>query len=611
MDMVLKTITHCINSRIMHYSMRCISSCVLLCLTLNTQAKTPVTTPNTTVVETPIVQVHISGIRNPALENASKRLKVILQPLQTSANPQQVQFFYEQAKQQILTSIQPYGYFKATVTSKLKRTNQHWIANFRITPGPVMHVTRIKLDITGAGANSKPFQRLKKHVPLKLHAPLNTPDYDKTKQMFMDTAYKLGYFKAKVVKSHLRIYMTSYQAHIILHFDTGPRYYFGKTIFNSSRYNQSFLRRYMTYKAGDPYSLHKIQQMQLDLSNSPYFAQVLVNPKPNQHPPPHTVPVHIRTHSARSQRYSIGGGYGTDTGPRVTGTADFLRVTHSGQRLQLQSSYSPSISYALANYIIPGSRPAKNYYTLSTGVYHMDLSNVGKANSYKASIHYDTQIKGWKQTLGLTYLDEKYQFTGNQSAGVSPLLQHKQTASMLVPSVTWADRKVQGRKIPHAGYSISLKLSGANKDVLANSSFFQSMLSTKLLYTTPFHLRNILRAQIGYTHIDNLNHLPLSLQLMAGGADSIRGYDYQTIGPGRKLLVGSAELQQKIIGSLYLVGFYDVGNVSEHWSDKLKQSAGPGLAYLTSLGTFELTAAKVLQDPHKKWMVQFSIHPAI
>lgn len=560
---------------------------------------------------TTAVTFSINGIQGAAQKNIEARLNSLLEPIVYGSNKAKVLFFYHQAATQIKSSIEPFGYFKSKVISSIQHQESHWHMQFNITPGPVMLVSKLKLQLSGPGANTQPFLRYKKHFPIHAGKPLNVTQYNKAKDNFLELAYRLGYFKAKIIREKLRINLKQYRATIIMHLDTGTRYHFGVTRFNPSPYSMSFLRRYMNYHPGEPYNSNSVQRLQNDLSNTPYFTQVIVDPTPTVNPPPYSVPIEIKTTAANSQHYMLSGGFGTDTGVRAVASADWLRVTRSGQRLNLNTNLSLRNSYLVGNYIIPGRQPAINYYTITSGIYHFDLENVGHADSAKIGISYDTKLWGWRQTIGLAYLMEKYDFSKSKSPNISPQLRQAQKTSMLIPSANWTRRVVKGRSIPKQGYMLSLQIAGAHKDVLAKDSFFQTRASIRTLYTLPIHLRAILRGEIGYTHINELSELPLSLQLLTGGANSLRGYGYQSIGPGKKMLLASAELQQRLFGNLYVVGFYDVGNVADSWKTQVKQSAGTGLAYLTSIGTFEITAAKPLRDSHKKWRIQFSMAPSI
>ncbi|MES2710751.1 MAG: BamA/TamA family outer membrane protein [Pseudomonadota bacterium] len=91
-------------------------------------------------------------------------------------------------------------------------------------------------------------------------------------------------------------------------------------------------------------------------------------------------------------------------------------------------------------------------------------------------------------------------------------------------------------------------------------------------------------------------NVPPAQRLYAGGGGSVRGYDYQSIGPrdrrgrpagGASLLEGSVEFRQRIGGSLGAVAFLDTGAVGTDAfapTDALRVGAGVGLRYYTAFG---------------------------
>ena len=70
----------------------------------------------------------------------------------------------------------------------------------------------------------------------------------------------------------------------------------------------------------------------------------------------------------------------------------------------------------------------------------------------------------------------------------------------------------------------------------------------------------------------------------------------------------SIELQQKIYNSLYAVLFHDTGDVtnSAQFINTSYESTGVGVAWLSPIGTLELTAAKP-KTKKSKWVLQFSM----
>jgi translocation and assembly module TamA len=111
--------------------------------------------------------------------------------------------------------------------------------------------------------------------------------------------------------------------------------------------------------------------------------------------------------------------------------------------------------------------------------------------------------------------------------------------------------------------------------------------------------------------VSDLSELPLSLQFWTGGSKKLRGYDYLSIGTGRKLLEGSIQLQHEIWNSLYLGPFYDVGNASDDPFRDIQSSVGMALTWASPVGAIELSAAHALTDRGKSFKIQFSMGPEL
>ena len=111
--------------------------------------------------------------------------------------------------------------------------------------------------------------------------------------------------------------------------------------------------------------------------------------------------------------------------------------------------------------------------------------------------------------------------------------------------------------------------------------------------------------------VENLNTLPLTLQYYTGGAQSIRGYNYKSIGPGRILTVASIELQHKVYGDWYVSTFFDAGNVANNLTTDFKRGAGVGIVWQSPIGAIELTYARALDDPGRPWRLQFTMGPEL
>ncbi len=104
------------------------------------------------------------------------------------------------------------------------------------------------------------------------------------------------------------------------------------------------------------------------------------------------------------------------------------------------------------------------------------------------------------------------------------------------------------------------------------------------------------RGTVGSLLAADRTDVPRHQRLYAGGGGSVRGYDYQSIGPrdarnrpegGASLLEGSLELRQRVWGDIGAVGFIDAGSVGTGSSpdfSSLRVGAGLGLRYYTPIG---------------------------
>ena len=108
----------------------------------------------------------------------------------------------------------------------------------------------------------------------------------------------------------------------------------------------------------------------------------------------------------------------------------------------------------------------------------------------------------------------------------------------------------------------------------------------------------------------SVEDIPADRRFYVGGGGSVRGYDYQGIGPkdpegnpigGRSYMELSGELRLQVTDTIGIVPFVDAGTVSEGeflQSARFKVGAGVGMRYLTPFGPLRIDAAVPLNpDP--------------
>jgi translocation and assembly module TamA len=151
------------------------------------------------------------------------------------------------------------------------------------------------------------------------------------------------------------------------------------------------------------------------------------------------------------------------------------------------------------------------------------------------------------------------------------------------------------------GFRLGAYISGGTETFGSDVSFLRGRLQGDGVLRLWDGGRLLVRGEIGTVEVDDVDRLPLSRRFFTGGDDSVRGFDYQSLGPvnedgdvvgGRHLAVGSIELEQLIAGNWGAAVFMDAGNAMNDWSVNLRRSAGVGLRYRSPVGMFRVDVAK-------------------
>lgn len=508
--------------------------------------------------------------------------------------------FLKQIDPITLKAIQPFGYFSPVISHQTSTSHGRQKIKIHVQLGLITRINQVNIFIDGEGKHETLLDELKQHTKLKPGEPLLIKHYNAFINNLFNISAQLGYFNASMTKKRLVIHPKSHQARITIHFNTGRRSRFGETTFNKNPLKTTFLEKYLRYQPNDPYELAKIQSLQQALSKSGYFQKVSIIPL-TQNKTSLNIPININLQMAKSQTYRAGIGYGTDTGPRLTAGASFKRLNSYGHQLSLALRTSQFSNGALAEYKIPAKHPDTSFYTIAAGY---DQENIATGNSQSQKIEggYTTLLWGWRQKLKLSLLQERYNLTDTPTIN----------SNMLVPSIEWARRRANNNIRPSQGYRMMVRLSGASRTIASRSSFAQAYMDSRLLLSAfNNNSRLFFRGQLGYTLIDDITQLPLSLQLLAGGSQSIRGYDFNSIGPGKIKIVGSIEIQQRFYKDFYAIGFIDRGTVENKLNGHYYEGIGPGIMWLSPIGGIEVSIAKRTSEPGRRWQLQFSMGTAL
>jgi len=118
------------------------------------------------------IQVQIEGIEGDLLENVKAYLGILRHREREGLDEADIRRYHRRAKSEIAQALQPFGYYRPRVESRLETTEEGWLARYRIDPGERMRVAQIAISVTGPGAGDEGLREAVSAFPLREGDPL-------------------------------------------------------------------------------------------------------------------------------------------------------------------------------------------------------------------------------------------------------------------------------------------------------------------------------------------------------------------------------------------------------------------------------------------------------
>lgn len=517
--------------------------------------------------------------------------------------PDYIERLYLKGASELEKALQVFGYYKATITSTVNKEQESWAIEYTIIAGPAIKVRDLNIVITGSGRNDEAIRNWYKSFPIASGDTLNQQKYEQAKSSIRQVLQDYGYLDGQLTAHELRVSLINNSVDVVLHIHTGERYRFGDISFIQETFALSYLNGFLPFASGDYYQTSLLTELQKLLSQSGEFQKIEVTPQVDQ-TENQQIPVRVLLIPRKPRRYSIGIGYGTDTGARTRLGFQRRQITDTGHRADFDVFYSQIKTEFTANYYIPLKKPASDYFNINATRTIEDTDDLYRqTNSTSLSTVY--ALKTWERTLKLTYLDENYRIG-----------QENDTSQLLIPSIGFRYIPTNLGKLDILQWRMNIEVKGADEAVLSDTTFVQNRftLSSRLPLIPKVALLS--RADVGWSNIKDFKLLPVSQRFFAGGDNSIRGYAYNSLGPedangdvvgGSHLLVGSVELQYAFKPNWDIATFIDAGNAFNEGHYETLKGAGFGFGYALPIGSLRVYAANALDKDGTPWRLHITV----
>ena len=485
-----------------------------------------------------------------------------------------------------------------------------WQVRVQVDPGPVAHIASVRWTFAGhlqrSDAHAEQREALQKQWLLPAGKAFSQEAWAQAKASALQTLTSAHYPLGRWVQTQAEVDTQTHRVALELVMDSGPEVFLGPvTVSGQERYSLEQAQRLANLPVGRSYRQSDLLEAQQRLVLSGFYDAVFVSL--DTEGPPEAMPVRIELRETQRQRWQLGVGVRSDTGPRLTLEHTQHRVPGLDWRAVTKLSVDRLLQSASVDLLAPPNQDLWRH-VVSAKAEHQ------KFDGYEVN---SQRLRVGRTQIGEN-IDRSYyaQYDNAQTTGSLA-----DTRNALSGHYAWTWRRFDSLPFPTQGWGLGIEL-GAGVTLGEQREPYTRGLA-KGMWLLPVGERGhrlSLRGAAGAVGTRNADNIPVTQLFVAGGEYSVRGYAPGSIGitsanglvtAGRYLAVGSAEWLMPIRqnerrtdwDSVVFVDSGAVGNGPGHWSPAT--GVGLGARWRSPVGPLEIDLARALQTQH--WRLHISI----
>ncbi len=480
------------------------------------------------------------------------------------------------------------GYYDAVVAADIDTEKQPPRVVFNIDPGEQYRFGNIELRFKGSTDPA-----LGKIVPrLKRNGRAVATAVFAEEQRIVEQLQRQGYPFPSLATRKVLLDPARQRVDLLLEFDPGIlATYGGFEVTGLETLKPKYIRRQLPWKPGDRYDAKQVSDFENKLLSTGLFGTARVEPQPPQGET-NAIPMRISVTERDLRTIRMGVGY-SDVGPNAKVIWEHRNLFGGGENLRTELAYSPIEYKANAQLERPGFLDANQSLILEVDATR-ERPDAYDADKLTTSAIVKRDFN--RYVMAGTGLRYKY-------SRVEQLLSFEEYSHVILPLFLQLDNR-NDRLNPVKGGQFFARTS-FYEDMNGSDSFLKTELEGRLyqmLWKRP-RLSGAVRLTLGAVTGTDVQDIPADERFYAGGGGSIRGYEYQAVGPqlagtplgGSHLLEFSTELRLQPGNKLGYAAFIDGGTVYNDLvpnADRtIRYGAGVGLRWFTAIGPLRVDLA--------------------
>lgn len=534
-------------------------------------------------------------------------LDIINQRDDPDMGPELLDALIEETPDEARALLETQGYFNAQV--RVERISNDPVPQLviHVQPGPSTLVQDVTVRLDGPIRDDGDYQARLAAVleawPLPLGAPFRQDEWDSGKRAVRRLLTVDRYPLAKISESRVDVDPARNAAEITLVADSGPLVSFGSIqVEGTQRYPRKIVEGQADFRPGDPYTLQKVLDYQSALEQTQHFSSAVVNTDMARLDEAMRVPVDVKVTEFPKQKLELGLNYGSEEGFGTRLAYDHYNVFrrgYIGSALIDWNRDEQTLSLGLG---IPRNRNGYSHI-INTTYKNSEVQNV-RTETLEAGLWRIRKRDSIEARFGVDYVMERETIVNQPSTDTKAL----------IPGVGWTRREIDDHMRPRNGYLIDAQVSGTLGGALSNTTFVRGY-GKGAIYWSPYPKYGTFvgRLELGQVWARDTDAVPESRLFRTGGASSIRGHEYQSLGVpgpdgavlgGRVLAVASVEYQIPVARDWAVALFTDVGDAAYSWKTfDLNTGVGIGARWMSPVAPFAFDIARGSKDGKLRWNI--------
>ena len=450
-------------------------------------------------------------------------------------------------------------------------------------------------------------------LPTKTAVIFDTAQYYQSKKTLVKAFRNNGYPNVNL-DGEVTVNTDRNEAMVTFDIIPGAKCQFGKiTIADNMDYiREETLYRALRFEKGETYSEAKVDGSMRNLFNLDVFKTVSFSPEEG-HSDRTVIPFTLEAEPKKRQSTRLGVGYGSEDGPRVSGTWTFRNAFNWGGKLSLNAKTSKLIQKANVEFLQPYAIDSKSSLKYVAGFEREFLDSHTNRRSF-AEIDLNQDInQNWSYNFG--YILEINKLEDFNIDDPEEIALFRDDNNFLLSFLRFGVSRDTRNNIfaPTKGSVLALSIEHGSHLTGSEVDFFAP--SFEVIHHQPVTKSITLAGRVRVESIQEIydtTSIPIFKRLFLGGSSTVRGYGFQKLGPidedddplgGESSLSANVEIRCPIYKKLSGVVFIDMGLIkSESFSYNLQDllySCGLGIRYETVVGPIRLDFGYKLNPPRR------------